>query len=313
MSEDFRIVFLGQAAFGESVLNALVDRGETIVAAFCPPDKEGKPSDPVKTAAEKHGIPVYQFPRLRDQEAIDTVAKLHADLGVMAFVTDIVPPEIINAPKRGAINFHPSLLPKHRGPSSINWPIIQGEKQTGLTIFWPDEGLDTGPILLQREVEIGPDDTLGAVYFEKIFDLGVQAMCEAVEMVKHGTAPRIEQDESEATYESWCKPEDVVIDWTMPVDEIYNMIRGSDPSPGAGSTYNGASVRFYSASKSAEELDAKPGTVVSVKNGAFTIAAKNGAITVSRVQPENSKKMPASEWIEAVNLSVGDTFGGENA
>ena len=230
MAGELRIVLIGQAAFGESVLNALVERGENVVAAVCPQDREGRPPDPLKVAAQAHNISFLQFKRMRDQEAINAFKGLKSDLCVMAFVTDIVPEAMLEAPTQGTIQYHPSLLPKHRGPSSINWPIIQGETRTGLTIFWPDKGLDTGPILLQKEVDIQPDDTLGSVYFGKLFPMGVDAIAEAVKLVAMGAAPKILQDESQATYEGWCRSDDVVIDWNRPFEEIYNLVRGSDPT-----------------------------------------------------------------------------------
>jgi methionyl-tRNA formyltransferase len=142
--------------------------------------------------------------------------------------------EMINFPSLGTIQYHPSLLPLHRGPSSINWPIINGETETGLTIFWPDAGLDTGPVLMQKKVEIADEATLGSVYFNKLYPIGVQAMVESVDLVRSGDAPRIVQDETKATYESWCKASDVVVDWSGNVDTVFNMIRGADPQPGAG-------------------------------------------------------------------------------
>lgn len=309
MSEEFKIVLTGQAVFGEQVLNALVDRGESIVGVFCPLDREGKPVDPIKQAAQKHGIPVFQFKRMRDAEAIETIERLHADLGVMAFVTDIVPDAFIAAPRLRTIQYHPSLLPKHRGPSSINWPIIQGDKKTGLSIFWIDEGLDTGPILLQKEVEITPDDTMGTMYFDKLFNLGVEAMLESVTLVKNGTAPKIKQDESQMTYESWCLAENVVIDWDAPIERVYDMVRGSDPSPGANSTFNGETIKFFKTSIEAASSDAQPGEIVTVDDEGFSITARDGALKVRRVQPDGSKKIAASEWVESVGLKVGDRFG----
>ena len=309
MSEAFRIILTGQAAFGERVLNALVDRGENIVGVFCPPDRKGKPADPIKQAAEKHGIAVFQFKRMRDAQTIEAIEMLRGDLGVMAFVTDIVPEGFIAAPRLGTIQYHPSLLPKHRGPSSINWPIIQGETKTGLSIFWPDAGLDTGPILLQKEVEITPDDTLGTMYFDKLFTLGVDAMLESVAMVKDGTAPKMQQDESQMTYESWCLAEDVVIDWNAPIDRIHDMVRGSDPSPGANSTFNVETIKFFGTTKGAGPSDARPGEVVDVDDEGFSIAARDGILTVRRVQPDGSKKIAASEWVASVGLKVGDRFG----
>ena len=310
MADDFKIALIGQAAFGENVLNALVEHGENIVGVFCPPDREGRPADPIKTAAEAHDIPVLQFRRMRNQDCIDAFLALNADLCVMAFVTDIVPDAILEAPTQGTIQYHPSLLPLHRGPSSINWPIIFGREETGLTIFWPDKGLDTGPVLLQKETEIGPDDTLGSVYFGRLFPMGVDAMVEAVDMVKAGTAPRIEQNHDDATYEGWCRAEDVVIDWDKSVGEIYNLIRGSDPSPGSGSTFGDDSVRFFRASRSDSDAGGAPGEVTEITDDGFRIAANGGSIFVGRVQQGRQRKVNASEWIEAVGLKVGDRFGG---
>ena len=135
MSDPLRIALIGQAAFGESVLNALLQNSEDIAAVFCPPPNEGRPDDPLKSAADRLGVPVYQFKRMRDTEAIDAYRNLGVDLGVMAFVPDIVPEEILQAPTHGKIQYHPSLLPKHRGPSSLNWPIIPGEGETGRDMF----------------------------------------------------------------------------------------------------------------------------------------------------------------------------------
>ena len=309
MSGELRIALIGQAAFGESVLNTLVEHGERVVSAFCPPDRAGRPADPLKLAAQVQNIPTFQFRRMRNQEAVDTFKGLRPDLCVMAFVTDIVPEDILKAPTRGTIQYHPSLLPKHRGPSSINWPIIQGETRTGLTIFWPDKGLDTGPILLQEEVEIDPNDTLGSLYFDKLFPMGVQAMVEAVGMVADGTAPKIPQDESQATYEGWCREEDVIIDWSKSANEIYNLVRGSDPSPGAGTTFAGNKIRLFRTEKRDGDGGTGPGGAAEITGEGFGIAAVGGTLFVRRVQPEGSGKIVASEWVQSVGLGPGARFG----
>ncbi len=309
MAGDMRIVMIGQEAFGGKVLEALAEQGENVVGVFVPPDREGRPLDPLKVAAQERDIPVLQFRRMRAQEAIDAFNALKADLGVMAFVTDIVPDEILEAPTRGTIQYHPSLLPKHRGPSSINWPIIQGESETGLTIFWPDKGLDTGPVLLQKTIEIGPDETLGSVYFDKLFPMGVAALAEAVEMVSGGNAPKLVQDESNATYEGWCRAADVSIDWNSPASEIYNLIRGSDPSPGATTTINGESIQFFRTSIRPGASGKQPGEVIEVADDGFSVATQGGALFVQRVQPAGSGKVMAPEWIQAVGLKAGARFG----
>jgi methionyl-tRNA formyltransferase len=190
-----RIVCIGQAAFGEQVLRKLIERGEEVVAVYTPRDTADK-RNPLKELAIQTGIPVFQPGSMRVPEVYEEYTRLKPDLNVMAYVTSILPDSILNYPGMGTIQYHPSLLPRHRGGSAINWAIINGETKTGITIFWPDGGVDTGPILLQKEVEISPDDTVGSLYFERLFPLGVEALMEAVELIKKGIAPRIPQDES---------------------------------------------------------------------------------------------------------------------
>lgn len=305
-----RIVLIGQAAFGKAVLEALLDAGkDEIAGVFLPPDQTDRPVDPVKELAEQRSIAVFQPRRYRAQSAIDDFKALNPDLCVMAFVTDIVPDEMIEAPMHGTIQYHPSLLPKHRGPSSINWPIIWGETQTGLSIFWPDRGLDTGPILLQKTVAIGPDDTLGTVYFEKLFPMGVDAMLEAVDLVRSGKAPRIPQDESKATYEGWCRDSSAQIDWTRPVDQIYNLIRGCNPRPGAHTVRGGEKLRIFDARKGTAPTGRRPGTITAVTGEGFEVAAPGGSILVRRVQPQGARKIAALEYATETPLKAGDVLG----
>jgi methionyl-tRNA formyltransferase len=303
-----RIVVHGQQAFGKSVLEALLERGEDIIAVYCAPEKEGQRTDPLQEAALAHHLPVYQPKSYRNKDVQAEFATLNADLCVMAYVTLIVPEEVLNAPTHGTIQYHPSLLPKHRGPSSINWPIIQGDTKTGLTIFWPDKGLDTGPILLTKEVEIQDTDTLGSLYFNHLFPMGVEAMLEAVDMVRDGTAPKIVQDESQATYESWCRKEDVQIDWNKPVQEVWNVIRGSDPQPGAWSRLKGQEVYLYDAKKHVGDTGGTPGQVTAVDANSFTVAAQGGAIEVIRVRPEGGRKVAAEDFIGSIDLQPGARF-----
>src|SRR6185437_4975226 len=173
-----RVAILGQQAFGKAVLDAFLERGHDVAAAFVPPEAPGSRADPLKDAALARNIPVQSFRSYGSDEARDTMTRLAAELGIMAYVTQLVPQSFCTLPKHGTIQFHPSLLPLHRGPSSINWAIIQGRTRTGLTIFRPVDGLDEGPVLLQKEVAIGPDDTVGSLYFDKIFPLGVTALLE---------------------------------------------------------------------------------------------------------------------------------------
>jgi len=302
-----RIIVNGQQAFGKACLEAMVDRGDDVVAVYCAPDKEGRPADPVKEYALEKGLHLIQPANYTDADILDEMRALNADLMVMAFMIIFVPEEARDIPTHGSICFHPSLLPKHRGPSSINWPIMGGATKTGLSIFWPDDGLDEGDILLQKEVDIGPDDTLGTVYFEKIFPLGIESVLEAVDLVKAGDPPHIKQDESQATYESWCKKADAEIDWSKPVDEVYNLIRGANPQPGAWSLFEGNELKIFDCAK--VDADGAPGEVLDVTEDSFTVGAEGGGIQIKRVRPHDDKKISAADFIVKSGLMKGIQLG----
>jgi methionyl-tRNA formyltransferase len=299
-----RIIVNGQQAFGKAVLEALLERGENVVAVYCAPDKEGGRPDPLKEFALSKDLPLYQPASFKTPEVREQVASLKPDLGVMAFVTLFVPEEVLYLPTHGTIQYHPSLLPLHRGPSSINWPIIMGSTKTGLSIFWPDNGLDEGPILLQKEVDIGENDTLGSIYFDKLFPMGVDAMLEGVDLVRDGKAPKIEQDNSKATYESWCRKKDVEVDWSKPATEVHNLIRGADPAPGAWTTHGGKTLQLFESRKIAEAAGA-PGEVITVSDDGIAIAADGGQVLIKRMRPEGEGKIAAA----ASGLAVGDRLG----
>ncbi len=301
-----RIVVHGQEAFGKAVLEKLLERGENVVAVFCAPDKEGRPQDPCAVFAREKGLPVHQPKSWKTPEALALMLSFKPDLCVMAYVTLFVPQPVIDAPTHGTIQYHPSLLPLHRGPSSINWPIAWGSKQTGLTIFWPDEGLDEGPVLMQKMAAIGSDETLGDVYFKKLFPLGVDAMMESVDLVRSGKAPKIAQDHSKKTYESWFRREQAQIDWSNPVAQVYDLIRAANPAPGAWGLLKGVEVQVFDAAKVAG--DGKPGAIVAIATGGITIAAQGGAILAKRVKTPDTKKIPAAEYAASVGLKIGDKF-----
>jgi len=303
-----RLIVNGQQAFGEAVLRALVKRGETVVAVYCAPDKAGGKPDPLRLAAEELGIPLFQPKSFRDQAVHEQMASLKPDLGVMAFVTAFVPSACLNIPTYGTIQYHPSLLPLHRGPSAINWSIIQGRSETGLSIFWPDDGLDTGPILLQKSTPISADDTLGSVYFDRLFPMGVEAMLESVDLVRAGKAPKIEQDHSLQTYEGWCRAEDCVIDWSKPVTEIYNLIRGANPSPGASTPYAGEPLFLYDSKRVAGHGGAA-GSISAIDEQGLVIEASGGGIRVERLRHGKGAKEKASDWAARHHIAVGTQLG----
>ena len=303
-----RLIIMGQQAFGKTCLEEVISSGkDEIAAVYCAPDKDKIPLDPIKEYALEQGLPVVQPLNFKDKEVLDEMRSFNADLCVMAYVTLFVPEAAREIPKQRSICFHPSLLPKHRGPSSINWAIISGATKTGLTIFWPSESLDEGDILLQREVDIDQDDTLGIVYFQKIFTLGIEAVLESIDLVRGGSPPRIKQDESKATYESWCKHDDAKIDWTRPVKEVYNLIRGTNPQPGAWTTYNGEVLKIFDCSMS--EVSGSPGLVKEISEDGITVGVKGGSLLIKRVKPENEKKIDSFEFALKYELSCGEIFG----
>lgn len=307
-----RLAIVGQQAFGKSVLEAFLARGTTIAGVFCAPEKLGAKPDPLRVAAEERGLPVFQLRSLKDEQAAQTLKSLNVDLGVMAYVLQFAPQTFVNIPKHGTIQFHPSLLPRYRGPSSVNWPIIKGDTQTGLTIFRPSDGLDEGPIILQKEVPIGPYDTLGTVYFDRLFPLGVEALLEAANLVISGRSQEIPQREDLASYEGWCRDPESRINWQAPVDQIYNLIRGCNPSPGAWTMIQGKKVRIYDVvchrTRTFAAVAGRPGEVCAIGDQTIDVAAQGGRLELRTVRLDAGPKMAAGALAAATQIAVGATL-----
>ena len=303
-----RIVVHGQQAFGKAVLDRLLERNENIVAVCTAPDKEGKPFDPVKELALEKGMPVHQPPSWKTPESLELMKSFDADVCIMAYVLLFIPQPVLEAPRLGSFQYHPSLLPMHRGPSSINWPIAMGSTRSGLTIFWPDEGLDEGPVLMQKECDIGPDETLGDIYFNKLFPMGVDAMIESLDLVKAGTALKQVQNLEQGSYESWFGKAQAEIDWNKSAAEVYNTIRAANPQPGASTTLNGGGVQIYD-SRLVDAAQGPAGSVVEVSDDGILIAAGDGAgVLVSRVRPAGEGKIRAAEYASVNAITAGTQF-----
>ncbi|MDR3420240.1 MAG: methionyl-tRNA formyltransferase [Xanthobacteraceae bacterium] len=306
-----RIVVHGQQAFGKAVLEALIKRGETIVGVYVAPEKEGAKADPLKEAAHAAKLPIFQPASYRKPEVWEEFRALKPDLQVMAFVTLFVPEEFLNIPTHGSIQYHPSLLPAYRGPSAINWPIIKGETETGLSIFWPDNGLDTGDVLIQKKTPISATDTLGSVYFDRLFPMGVEAMLEAIDLVKGGKAPRLKQDEAKATYEGRCGPDNAHIDWGRPWQDVDRLIRGCNPAPGAWSKLDGRTVKIFEArplpARDPKGIAGKMGEIVAIDNDGFAVVCADGRFKVTRVQADGPK-IAANEFATNAKLNTGMRF-----
>jgi len=294
-----RIAIFGQAPFGRDVLVGLAEAGHELVGAFAPP--EGRRPDAMAEEAERRGIPLFRHRHYRRKgqaiaERVEEHRRLGAELNVLAFVTAILPPEIVDAPPRGSLCFHPSLLPKYRGGAAIPWQIILGETQSGVTVFQPDAGVDTGPIVVQKgPVPIEPTDNAASLYYDKLYPLGVEALLEAVAAVDAGTARPEPQDESRASFQGLVDDAVARVDWTRPVEELDRLLRGCDPAPGARARWNGREVRFHDVRRLEEAPDARPGTVVRAEDGALVIAAAGGALRVGRLRVEGGAKQPAAE------------------
>ena len=298
-----RIAIIGQQDFGKEVLEAFLRRGDEVAAVFCAPEKAGFKPDALRVAAQEQDLKLFQFESLRLPKATQAMQDANAEIGIMAFVLQFAPQEFVNIPRHGTIQYHPSLLPKYRGPSSINWPIIKGETETGLTIFRPTDGLDEGAVILQKKIPIGVDDTLGIVYFDRLFKMGVDAMLEAADLVVAGKHKEVAQDESKASYEGWCRHAEARIHWHHHVDFIHNLIRGCDPAPGAWTTCNGVILHLFGSRKhlvrTFRAVKGKIGEVVAVSATSMLITAHGGRIEVTKGKLGNGKKvMPGDLGIE---------------
>ncbi len=302
-----RIIFIGQAAFGREALETLLGQTENIVGVITIPDApQQKHANPVAACAQEQNIPLLQSSLLKSQQAVSWVKELQPDLLVLAFVTSFVPQAMIDLARFGGINYHPSLLPKYRGGSAINWAIINGETETGVTIHAIDAGVDTGPILLQEKVSIDPDDTVKSVYFNKLYPLGIKMIARAVQMIREGKTEPVAQDESLASFQPVISTRDTVIDWSRSTENLYNLIRGANPAPGAVTSLHGESCRLFDAKRT--NGSGIPGSVLEVADSYFSVATGDGAIMVQSIQPQKEKKMPAQEFARNRQLKVGDQF-----
>ena len=302
-----RVAVMGQAAFGKAVLDRLRSDGVT-VSVVSAPGPSGKKVDPLWEEGERSGLPLVPTTELKTAEGLQQWKDAGIDLCVMAFVTVYLPHEVFTVPSLGTVQFHPSLLPLHRGPSAMNWAVINGETETGLCVFWPDEGLDTGPVLLEKRCEIQPDDTLGSLYFDRLFPMGVDALSESVALVAEGNAPRAEQDHAVSTYEPLCDDRHAQIHWHEPARRVYDLIRGCDPQPGAWTRFEDESLHLYGCQLAGEQRPGMPGEVLGIDGDGFTVRLNGDVLQVGKVRAGDARKTGAAEWAVQVGLQVGHRF-----
>lgn len=302
-----RIAVFGQAPFGKDVTVRLLEEGHEVVGVYVPPDSGGR-EDPLAAEADARGLALFRHRRFRRKgeaipELVEEHRKLDVELNVMPFTTVILPPEIVDAPRLGSLCFHPSLLPAYRGGTAIPWQIILGASVSGVTVFRPDEGVDTGPIVVQKGgVEIGPADTAASLYFDHLYPLGLDAMAEAVAAVADGSAEPAAQREQGASFQPRLDDEAARIDWARPAEELDRLIRGCDPQPGAHALRGDEPVRLYGGGLRDATGEAAPGTIVEADGDSLIVAAAGGAITIKKARVGEGKKAPAT----ASGLEVGD-------
>uniref|UniRef100_A0A674EIR0 10-formyltetrahydrofolate dehydrogenase n=1 Tax=Salmo trutta TaxID=8032 RepID=A0A674EIR0_SALTR len=300
-----RLALIGQSLFGQEVYTNLRKQGHKVVGVFTVPDRDGK-ADPL----EKDGTPVFKFPRWRVKgkpipEVVEAYKAVGAELNVMPFCSQFIPMNVIDHPAHGSIIYHPSILPLHRGASAINWTLIQGDKKAGFSIFWADDGLDTGPILLQRECPVEPNDTVDSLYNRFLFPEGIKAMVESVQLIADGKAPRVPQTEEEASYEGIQKKSN-----SKPAEAIHNWIRGHDKVPGAWTVIDGQTVTLYGSSMLGEsvpagqalEIEGASQAGVVTKDGLVLYGSDSKALMVKNLQFEDGKMISAAKY-----FSSGDT------
>nr|XP_033782375.1 cytosolic 10-formyltetrahydrofolate dehydrogenase isoform X3 [Geotrypetes seraphini] len=312
--DSMKIAVIGQSLFGQEVYTELRKEGHQVVGVFTIPDKDGK-ADPLAKEAEKDGVPVFKFPRWRLKgqaipEVVETYRSVGAELNVLPFCSQFIPMEVIDLPKHGSIIYHPSILPRHRGASSINWTLIHGDKVGGFTIFWADDGLDTGAILLQRECEVYLDDTVNTLYNRFLFPEGVKGMVEAVKLIDEGAAPRIPQPMEGATYDPIQKKEIAKINWDQSAEGIHNWIRGNDKIPGAWAEFDGQKLTFFGSTfldngllAEGEPLElpgaSRPGIVT--KKGLVLFGNDGKMVLVKNIQFEDGRMIPAAQFFKSAD------------
>lgn len=308
------IVFMGTPAFSAPILRMLHEEGHNILAVVTQPDrpvgrKKVLTPPPVKEAAVELGLPVIQPEKLRGSEELQQIINLGADLVVTAAFGQILPKELLEAPKFGCINVHASLLPKYRGGAPIHQAIIDGEQQTGVTIMYMAEKLDAGDIISQRAIAIEEDDHTGSM-FDKLSAVGLELLKDTLPSILDGTNERIVQDETKVTFASNISREQERIDWHKSARELYNQVRGLHPWPVAYTTFEDANFKIWWAVEGETEHNATPGEVVAIHKDSFEIATGNGTLKLLDVQPAGKKRMLAKDYLGGMGskLQIGDRF-----
>jgi len=307
-----RIIFMGTPAFAVPSLNELVLAGHEVMAVVTRPDRPrgrglATTMSEVKAAALSHNLPVLEPVRLKDEAFIKTLKGLAPDFIVVVAYGKILPESVLEIPKKGCVNLHASLLPKYRGAAPINWAIINGEKETGISVMLMDRGMDTGPVLMKEKVEISDDDTAETLS-PRLSKLGATLLCKAIALYAEDKIKSAPQNERLATYAPILKKEDGLVDWGKSADEIRNFVRGLYPWPGAYTRWQGKLLKIHGCRvKTGLDDNSLPGTVLDVSEG-ICVRCGFGTIEITEAQPENKKRMAAREFIRGYRIARGERF-----
>jgi len=305
-----KILFMGTPDFAVPSLQALIDAGHEICGVFTQPDKPKNrgmklQAPPVKETALAHDIPVFQPVSVKDGAALEIIRELAPELIVVAAYGRILPNSILEYPEKGCINVHSSLLPKFRGAAPIHWAVISGETETGVTIMHMAQELDAGDIIDQVRTPIDPDESVEAVH-DRLADLGGKLLVEVVEKIANGTAQRVPQDSTQATYASMLSREMSNIDWTQSAKAIHDKIRGLSPWPSASTdVISGSAIKIFGSVNTGEDTSAQPGTVVGAGKMGIDIACGDGKILrVTQLQAAGGKRMAAADYLRGHPIDV---------
>jgi methionyl-tRNA formyltransferase len=309
------IIFFGSSYFAVPSLKALITAGYDIACVVTQPDKEkGRgleiSATKVKVEAKAKGIEIYQPANINTSSSVKFLKNLNPDLFIVIAYGQILSEEVLDIPKLLTINLHASLLPAYRGAAPINWAIIKGEKNSGVTIMKMVKAMDAGPIILQKELAIAAEDT--AVTFEdKLSGIGTEALIEALGEIESGTYKAVPQNSKDATFAPKLKKEDGLIDWSKPACDISNLVRGCLPWPGAFTYYKGKLLKIYQAKAFLaleEEKEKTPGKVVRILKEGIAVATGKGDLIIEELQPEGKRKMSAQDFISGHKIKEGDVF-----
>ncbi len=301
-----RVVYMGTPDIAAVILERLLKEPYEIVLAVTQPDRpKGRGKElamsPVKQLALRNGIPVFQPERLRNPDAVNVIEEAKPDLIVVAAFGQILPKAVLDLPKYGCINVHASLLPAYRGAAPIQWAILDGQEKTGVTIMYMNEGLDTGDILMQKEIAIAPDETGGSLH-DKLAELGAEALCEALPGVIDGTLKPVPQGEMTTPYAKQLTKEMGRLDFDRHAEELARYVRGLNPWPGTYTELDGRLLKIWAAEAVPHAGTEAPGTITDVTKKSFTYVTGDGGLLIRELQPEGKRRMTAEEFLRGYKL-----------